>query len=65
MKTKPTTKQIQVKKNRFKQGTFNLAKDTLPPGTFTVGGNVYPKSQFAEVLSFWFQDKPLPSSRLP
>jgi len=41
---------------------FNLVTDRLPEGTFTVGGTIYPKSQFAEVLEYWFDDEPLPPS---
>ncbi len=63
-----TTKLNQTKSDD-KQTTNPSSEDilnlweNLPAGTFTVGGIIYPRSQFAEVLPYWFQDKPLPPSK--
>jgi len=56
-------KRIQTEKSPSSAYNFNVVTDTLPEWTFTVGGIIYPKSQFAEVLPYWFQDKPLPPSK--
>lgn len=53
----------RAKHTPFVQGTFDVTKNTLPRNAFTVGGIVYPKSQFAEVLEYWFGDEPLPPSK--
>jgi hypothetical protein len=37
----------------------------LPKGCFTLQGVIFPKSQFEEVLTAWFSDKPLPTSKRP
>ena len=60
---KTQLKKLKAQKTPISRGTFRLDKDTLPEGTFTVGGIIYPKSQFAEVLPYWFQDQPLPPSK--
>ena len=59
---KSECKKLQTENSPASAYNFNLLTDTLPEGTFTVGGTIYPKSQFAEVLPYWFDDKPLPPS---
>jgi hypothetical protein len=61
MRQKPN--KTRAKDNPFVQGTFDVAKDTLPPETFTLGGMVYPKWQCKEVWECWFGNQPLPPSK--
>jgi hypothetical protein len=61
---KQQTNKTRAEQKSLIQSRFDLSKDTLPEGAFTVGGILYPQAQFTEVLSYWFQDKPLPRSTL-
>jgi hypothetical protein len=36
----------------------------IPKGCFTVGGILFPVSQYEEVLEAWFAEKPLPKSKI-
>jgi hypothetical protein len=40
--------------------TIRTTKCTLPPNTFTVGGKIYPMSQFEEVTAALAGETPLP-----
>jgi len=52
-----------IQKDLFRTGSFNLTTDPLPPDTFTVGGFVFPKCQFEEVILAQFSNAPLPNPK--
>jgi len=39
--------------------------EKIPQGCFTLHGVIFPMSQFEEVLTAWFSDKPLPAPKRP